>query len=96
MSSRVAPIADVRDISKLAYGFMAAKALFAALDLDLFTHIGGGTKSVAELEAMTGVREGPLTTLLTACASLGLVIKSSDRYGNAPAVQEYLVRGSPK
>lgn len=96
MSSRVAPIENVRDISKLAYGFMAAKALFAALDLDLFTRLGGGAKSAAELEAETGIHAGPLTTLLTACVSLGLLAKSSERYANAPAVQEYLVRTSPK
>jgi hypothetical protein len=31
-----APLENVRDISQIAYGFMASKVLFAALDLDLF------------------------------------------------------------
>jgi hypothetical protein len=30
------PLHNVRDISQIAYGFMASKVLFAALDLDLF------------------------------------------------------------
>jgi hypothetical protein len=49
--TRAAPIENVRDISKLAYGFMAAKAMFAALDIDLFTRLESGGKSAAELEA---------------------------------------------
>jgi len=30
------PLSEVRDISRLAYGFLASKALFAALNLELF------------------------------------------------------------
>jgi hypothetical protein len=36
----VEPLTDVRDISRIAYGFMASKALFAALNLDLFHSAG--------------------------------------------------------
>ena len=39
----VKPLDDVRQISALTYGFIASKALFAALDLDLFSRISGGT-----------------------------------------------------
>ena len=39
---RPKPIQDVRDISAITYGFMASKALFAALEFDLFTHIAQG------------------------------------------------------
>jgi hypothetical protein len=41
-TSQAKPIEDVRDISAITYGFMASKALFAALDFDLFTHIDRG------------------------------------------------------
>ena len=33
------PVTDVRQISEIAYGFMASKTLFAALELDLFSRI---------------------------------------------------------
>ena len=33
----VTPLDDVRQISALTYGFIASKALFAAVNLDLFT-----------------------------------------------------------
>ena len=44
MTSAAAPLDDVRDISKLAYGFMASKALFVALDIDLFGSLSGRRK----------------------------------------------------
>lgn len=37
------PIEEVQEISAITYGFMASKALFAALEFDLFTHIARGT-----------------------------------------------------
>ena len=37
--ARRKPIEDVSEISAITYGFMASKALFAALEFDLFTHI---------------------------------------------------------
>ena len=42
MDTAMKPLDDVRQISALTYGFIASKALFAALDLDLFTKIAGG------------------------------------------------------
>ncbi len=37
------PLTHVRDISRIAYGFMASKALFASLNLDLFSRLSGQT-----------------------------------------------------
>ncbi len=36
------PITDVREISRIAYGFKAGKALLVAIDLDLFSRLSGG------------------------------------------------------
>ena len=46
------PIDDVRQISAITYGFLASKALFAALDLDLFTKIAGGNVCTEDLVHM--------------------------------------------
>jgi Dimerisation domain len=69
--------------------------LFAALDLDLFGRLATASKSVDELAAETGLLRSRLEILLTACVSLGLLVKHADAYGNAPASQAYLVRGAP-
>ena len=55
-------LTDVSQISKLAYGFMASKALFAALNLELFRHLSRGTNTLVELSAATGVRPRSLAT----------------------------------
>jgi 2-hydroxy-4-(methylsulfanyl)butanoate S-methyltransferase len=90
------PIDDVREISRIAYGFMGSKALFAALDLDLFGRLSNGPRSLEELARETAIEPGRLGKVLTACVSLGLVEKrDGDRYANAPASQAYLVRSAP-
>jgi hypothetical protein len=89
------PIEDVRDISAITYGFMASKALFAALDFDLFTHVDRGADSVIGLAKATGVSENLLSTLLTALQSLGLIVEREGRFVNAPATAKFLVAGAP-
>jgi 2-hydroxy-4-(methylsulfanyl)butanoate S-methyltransferase len=88
------PIEDVRDISAITYGFMASKALFAALDFDLFTHLDRGADSVIKLAKTSGVSENRLLTLLTALKSLGLIVEREGRFANAPATAKFLVAGA--
>lgn len=92
------PITDVRDISRIAYGFMASKALFAALDIELFGRLSGSPKSLDDLARETGIRENQLFALLAALTALGLVERDGerdgDRYRNAPASDRYLVSGA--
>jgi 2-hydroxy-4-(methylsulfanyl)butanoate S-methyltransferase len=93
-ASQVKPIEDVREISAITYGFMASKALFAALDFDLFTHVDRGADSLIGLTKATGVHENLLLTLLTALKSLGLIVEREGRYANAPATAKFLVGGA--
>ncbi len=89
------PITDVRDISRIAYGFMASKALFAALNFDIFSRLSGQQKDISDLSAETEVTPNRLESLLTACVSLGLLTRFGSLYGNAPASERFLVKGSP-
>src|SRR5262245_34388634 len=92
----VQPLTDVRDISKLAYGFMATQALVAALDLNLFGLLRDGAATSRTLADRTGVRDDRLEMLVTALVALGLLIKTEDSYGNAPAATKYLDPESPE
>jgi len=93
--ARPRPIEDVGEISAITYGFMASKALFAALEFDLFTHIAQGSDSTRALAAAAGIAENRLVTLLSALKSLGLVSEEGGRLVNAPATSRYLVAGAP-
>jgi len=91
----VKPLEDVRELSRLAYGFMASKALFSALHLDVFSRLEERSQTGRELAAETGVAEHRMQTLLSALASVGLIVAVEDRWMNAPASARYLVSGSP-
>jgi ubiquinone/menaquinone biosynthesis C-methylase UbiE len=88
-------VTDVRDISQIAYGFMASKALFAALNLELFSRLSHCAKPLELLAHETGMASNRLLTLLTACVTLGLLERTGDGYTNAPASEDYLVRKAP-
>src|SRR4051812_38160044 len=85
------PLTDRHQLSDIAYGFMASKALFAALELDLFTRLAQGPCTCAELSTSTGVAGNRLQTLLHAVTGLGLTVADRGRYTNAPAAQRWLV-----
>lgn len=82
------------EISEIAFGFMASKALFAALRFDVFTHLSNGPKSAAELAAVTGVHPLRAETLLTALAGQGLVSAETGRFANSPGAEAFLVKGA--
>ena len=88
-------LTDVREISRIAYGFIGSKALFSALTLDLFSRMAAGARTLDGLAEETGVGPNRLKTLLVALTGLGLVVRDEDGYRNAPASDRYLVRGAP-
>ena len=88
------PITDVRQISAITYGFIASKALFAALEFDLFTKIAQGADTLDRLSAAAGIAPNRARTLLTTLKSVGLVSEHDGRIVNAPATSSYLVAGS--
>jgi hypothetical protein len=94
-ASQPKPLEDARGISAITYGFMASKALFAALDFDVFTHIDRGADSIAGLAKATGISENRLLALLTTLKSLGLIVEREGRFANAPATVKFLVEGAP-
>ncbi len=82
------------EISQIAFGFMGSKALFSALELDIFSHLAKGAMSAAELARAVDVHQDRATTLLTALAGMGLVAVKDGRYSNGPASEAFLVQGA--
>ena len=92
MSVSLAETAE--DVSKIAFGFMASKALFAGLHVDVFTRLSENSKTSSELATETGIPANRITTLLTALTSIGLVDRNDTVYSNAPASDMFLSRES--
>lgn len=89
------PIDDVRAISRIAYGFAASKALFVALEHNIFGRLDAGALTVEALSGTCGVAPVPLRTLLVTLVSLGLLVRVGEGYGNGPGSARYLVPGKP-
>ncbi|SIS92440.1 Ubiquinone/menaquinone biosynthesis C-methylase UbiE [Roseivivax lentus] len=87
-------LTDADQISDIAFGFMGSKALFAALDVGLFTALADGAKTAEEVAVETGLHPARAETLLTALAGLGLLSVAEGRFANAPAATDFLVAGA--
>jgi SAM-dependent methyltransferase len=79
-------------VSSVAYGFMGSQALFAALEVGLFTELAGHPASADELARRLRSEPRALLALLEACVATGLVERTGDRYRNSAAADRYLVR----
>ncbi len=82
------------DVSKIAFGFMASKALFAALHADLFSHLSNDPKTEGELSGAAGIPLNRVITLTTALRSIGLMVREGGKLTNAPAAESFLVKGA--
>lgn len=81
---------------QLSSGFSSFKTFAAAVELSLFTRLADGrTMSVSEAAAEFGLPHRPADLLLTACASLGLLERRGDGYGNTALAEKFLVEGRP-
>ncbi|MGZ3644032.1 MAG: methyltransferase family protein, partial [Ktedonobacteraceae bacterium] len=58
-------IYPIRSLSAIAYGFMGSQALFAALELGLFTILSDEPCGLDELAKRLGTPAGPLSVLLS-------------------------------
>jgi predicted O-methyltransferase YrrM len=87
-------LTEAEEISDIAFGYMGSKALFAALHFGIFTKLGDGPASVADLAKKTGLPRERCRTLLTALTALGLTERRDDTFANSPAAERFLVKGA--
>lgn len=81
----------ISGLSAIACGFMGSQALFAALELDLFTALSDEPCGLDDLAKRLGAPAGPLSVLLSACLVLGLLTWDRQCYRNSGAAQRFLV-----
>jgi 2-hydroxy-4-(methylsulfanyl)butanoate S-methyltransferase len=88
-------IESAEDLSSIAFGFMASKALFAGLHVDIFSVLADGPKSAEELAKAADIPINRIVILTTALASVGLLTISDDKkIQNSPAAQSFLSKQS--
>ena len=82
------------ELSRVGFGFMASKALYAGLHIDLFSLLSESPKSIDEIAAATKVPRNRIMTLSTALSSIGALKYEDGRYANSSAAEHFLVRGA--
>ena len=84
------------EVSRIAFGFMASKALFAGLHIDVFTQLADGPKNSAEIAKDARIPMNRITTLMTALTSIGLVDRKEkgEIYSNSPGAKAFLAKGA--
>jgi 2-hydroxy-4-(methylsulfanyl)butanoate S-methyltransferase len=71
---------------------MGSQALFAALEVGVFTELSAGPAPLVELTRRLGSEPRALLALLEACVATGLLERAGDGYRNSVAADRYLVR----
>jgi hypothetical protein len=82
-------------VYQLALAYRSSAAFFTASDLDVFTHIGDGALTAAEIAQPTGAAPEPLRMVLETCADLGLLARDGEKFRNTPTTSVFLVKGRP-
>ncbi|NOT46029.1 MAG: methyltransferase domain-containing protein [Acidobacteria bacterium] len=82
-------------IMRLAMAHRSSMVLFAATDLGVFTALGDGPRTAAEIAEATGTVTEPLRMLLEAAAAEGLLTVAEGRYENTPMAAAFLRRDTP-
>lgn len=88
---------DTTRLQHLARAYTESAVFYAAIDLDLFTHVSGGANTVAALADAMGTSELNAERLVVVALALGLLVEDGDgALLNAADCEKYLVRGSDR
>ncbi len=88
-----APNRDVLD--DIAFGLRKATVLKAAVELEIFTRIAEGHRTVPALARINGLNERGVRMLLDALVFAGLLTKQHGEYRLSPTADAFLVKGKP-
>ena len=89
------PRTDTTRLQRMARAYAESAVLYAALDLELFTHIAGGADTGSTLARALDITPLNVERLVTACLALGLIVRDGERLVNAPDAERFLVRDRP-
>jgi SAM-dependent methyltransferase len=82
-------------IFQLASGFMAAKHLFIANEIGLFTALADGPAPLDRLAELTGIARPRVRLRADALVTLGLIERHGDQYRNGPVAAAFLSGKGP-
>ena len=81
------------DLNQTLRGYMESRALLTALELDVFTAVGGGS-TAAEVAKKISTHPRATEMLLNALAAMGMLAKQQGVFHATPATARYFAEGS--
>jgi hypothetical protein len=90
-----APTPRPETIDKLRCAVDAGFAMFAGMQLDVFTPLKDGAKTAEEIAKAIDVSPARLRLLLYGLVAAGLLTERDGYFSNTPEADQYLVKGNP-
>jgi hypothetical protein len=90
MTTPASAIPSARPIIELGTAFWAAKALLSAVEIGLFTELGHGPRTVAQLEEKLNLHPRGARDLLDSLVALGMLERADGQYRNTAATGYFL------
>jgi hypothetical protein len=87
--------ASADQIERVAFGFMASKVLFAAIEFGLFTELAKGPSNGQGLTERLGLHPRGVRDFLDALVALGMLERRGELYSNTTETDFYLDRAKP-
>jgi len=87
---------DTTRLQAMALAYQQSAALMAAVEIDLFTAVSHGANTIDAVAARLDITRRNAERMLTALSAMELLTKSGETYANAPDVERFLVKGSPR
>ncbi len=82
-----------RRLNDLGLGFMQSGTLVAAVELGLFDALADGARPVNEMQDQIGLTGDRADKLISAAASMDLLVRDGDKVANTPETDRFLVKG---
>lgn len=86
---------DTTRLQRYARAYTESATFYAALDLELFSHVANGADSIGKLASAMDITELNSERLVTACLALGLLEGNFETLRNAEDADRYLVKDKP-
>jgi hypothetical protein len=88
---------DTIRLQRLARAFAETAVFYAAIDLELFTHVSQGAGDIGSLASAMGTSELNAERLVVVALALGLLVKNEDGLiVNAPDCEKFMVKGTDR
>ena len=75
---------------QVALAHRSSAVLFAASELDVFSHLSAGPMTADEVARACDAKPGPTRFVLDACVTVGMIEREGDKYKNSPTSEFFL------